>query len=99
MKESPVYSIHQKRKTRSSHAAITKNTSARMSAMRGRSPNNADQTSGGRGKKRRDWEGQCVIYGVLPLAVGDQGNDGPDAQGDPKDKECCYFDAPPVVWS
>lgn len=34
MKESPVYSIHQKRKTRSSHAAITKNTSARMSAMR-----------------------------------------------------------------
>lgn len=65
----------------------------------GRSPNNADQTSGGRGKKRRDWEGQCVIYGVLPLAVGDQGNDGPDAQGDPKDKECCYFDAPPVVWS
>ena len=34
MKESPEYSIHQKRKTRSSHAAITKNTSARMSAMR-----------------------------------------------------------------
>lgn len=64
----------------------------------GRSPNNADQTSGGCSKKRRDREGQCVIYGALPLAVGDQGNDGPDAQGDPKDKECCYFDAPPVVW-
>ena len=37
----------------------------------------ADQASGGRGKERRDREGQCVIYGVGPFAVGEQGNYGP----------------------